>query len=726
MIKWHIHWLLMRSKLFVVLTLFCTVLFAQEVPKEDAEILAQNVTKEGNLIHAVGNVVLYSPKYLITADEAYYEHETGDLELFGNITMLEGTDYSSRSGYTKLNLKTDEGKSSPLFFFDETTQIWLKCDNAILNAHEYITQKSIVSSCNAQDPDWKITFTSGELNKESKWMHLYNPVFYAGEMPILYLPYFAFSTDKTRRTGLLKPELGIGDEGFFYLQPIYFAPDVDWDMEVSPQIRTLRGEGIHNTVRFVDSAYSHLEMTFGYFKEHNEYAKQENLTHNSHYGYKIMYDRSALLSTKYTNLEDGLWFDINYLNDIDYYNTMSNESKTYDRLVVSRLNYYAKQDLDYFGVYAKYYINTMPDVDQEEILQELPILHYHRFANPILTDNILYSVDYKARNFERQEGVNAVQHEFSTPLTIYFSLLEDYLHVNLSEHVYATHVSYDNGANSGSYGHRINNFHKISTFTELAKGYEDFFHTLYIGLDYRVPSYEDINGAWDYTYRARNANGTWSENDLIPTKTIKESAALSLKEFFYDKNAEKKITHAMKQFYYMDDAYKYGDLENDLKYHVTPNLYLGHNLYYSHEFSKVSRNQISINYSEKLYATTLRYTNQDEVFKDNSLYIEDTETSGKNYDYITFSASTTYIPLYNVFASVDYDINEEDFKSWSLGFKKSTKCWDYSLMYRDTTVPKATTSGDDYVNRKGVMLQFNFYPIGNIHHDFATEKEQRY
>ncbi len=47
-------------------------------------------------------------------------------------------------------------------------------------------------------------------------------------------------------------------------------------------------------------------------------------------------------------------------------------------------------------------------------------------------------------------------------------------------------------------------------------------------------------------------------------------------------------------------------------------------------------------------------------------------------------------------------------------------------MYRDTTVPKATTSGDDYVNRKGVMLQFNFYPIGNIHHDFATEKEQRY
>lgn len=39
-----------------------------------------------------------------------------------------------------------------------------------------------------------------------------------------------------------------------------------------------------------------------------------------------MYDRSKLLSEKYQNLEDGLWVDINYLNDIDYYNTMTSES----------------------------------------------------------------------------------------------------------------------------------------------------------------------------------------------------------------------------------------------------------------------------------------------------------------------------------------------------------------------------------------------------------------
>ncbi len=705
-----------------VLGLCLGVLHAQEetsTPKEeDAEILAQSVTKEGNLIHAVGNVVLYSPKYLITADEAYYEHETGDLELFGNITLLEGSDYASRSGYTKLNIKTDAGHSAPLFFFNEKTNVWVKCDDAVMDAEHYLTKKAIVSSCNAQDPDWKITFTTGDLNKDTKWMHLYNPVFYAGDVPILYLPYFAFSTDKTRRTGLLRPEIGFGGEGLFYAQPIYFAPEVNWDFEMIPQIRTSRGEGIHNTFRFVDSPYSKGAVSFGYFREHDDYAKDEGIN-KEHYGYRIVYDRSAFLSTYYSQLEDGLWLDINYLNDIDYYNTISNESKTYDKLVTSRLNYYVKRDLDYFGLYAKYYIDTNKGAVQETTLQELPTLQYHRFTSPILMDNLLYSVDYQAHNFERSEGVNALQHELNAPLTLYFSLFEEYVHFSLSEHVYATHASYDNDTTQGSSGRRIHNFHKFSAFSELAKGYDGFFHTIYFGIDYRVPSYKKIDGTWDYTYGA---------NDLIPIRTIKESAGMSLKQFFYDQNAEKKLSHTLKQYYYPEDEYKYGNLENDIKYHITPQLYIGHNLYYSHEFNKVSRNQVSINYSENSFATSLRYTNQDKVFQENSLYAEDIKTNNlikKQYEYITLSASTSYIPLYNIFGSVDYDIEEDIFKSWSIGFKKSTKCWDYSLVYRDTILPKETSAGTDAVNRKGFMLQFNFYPIGSIQQDFASETQQK-
>ena len=262
------------------------------------------------------------------------------------------------------------------------------------------------------------------------------------------------------------------------MQPIYFAPAVDWDLELRPQFRTDRGEGLHGTYRFVDSAYSRGELTLGYFSEHASYAEKENLKNDSHYGYYIMYDRSQLLSEKYNNLEDGLWLDINYLNDIDYYNTMSFDSKSYDKLATSRLNYYVKQDQNYLGLYAKYYIDTSK-ISNDTTLQELPTLHYHHFSSPILVDNLLYSVDYKANNYTRQEGTTAFQNELNAPLTFYFSLLDDYVHASVSENIYATHIAYGNDdstqENAGKYWR---NYHQVSLFTELAKPYDSFYHTI--------------------------------------------------------------------------------------------------------------------------------------------------------------------------------------------------------------------------------------------------------
>jgi len=690
---------------------------AQKTPEQkgpqDVEVLAENVTKKGTLIHAINNVVLYSPKSLITEDEAYYDTASGDLELFGNITMLEGVSYASRTGHTKLNLNTNIGVSDPLFFFDDETNVWIKCENAILNPETYVTQKSIVSSCNTQDPDWKIAFTSGEFNKESKWLHLYNPVFYANDVPVFYLPYFAFSTDTTRRTGLLRPEFGFGSsEGFYYMQPIFIAPAVDYDVELRPQMRTNRGEGMHGTYRFVDSAYSNGEITTGYFNEHSDYAEDENLNNSSHYGLHVMYDRSKLLSTQYDNLEDGLWLDINYLNDIDYYNTMTNETTSYDKLVTSRFNYYIKQDQDYYGVYARYDIDTSK-ISNDTTLQELPTLHYHHFTSPLVLDNLLYSIDYKAKNYTRDEGITGFQNEVDVPLTLYFSLLADYLHVSISENIYASHIAYGNDDTKENEWRYWRNYHKISLYTELAKPYDNFYHTMYIGLDHIIPSAED-------------ESGMYYDKDFPTLNTLAKSTSLTLKEFFYNEDAEKKVSHKLKQIYYDDYEYKYGDLENDLKYHVSDKISLGHNLHFSHEYHKISRNQISINYADDLYSTSLRYTYQDAVYKENTIYkVEEDAAVDKDYSYVTFYADTKYFTHYNLFGSVNYDVKDDEFKGWSLGFKKSLKCWDYSIQYRDTTTPKLTSVGTDSVNKQGIMFMFNLYPMGSVSYDFSRESEQK-
>lgn len=712
MIKFQIRWWLMLIRTIFAFLVAITMMHATEnEAPQDVEVLAQSVTKEGDVVHAVGNVVLYSPKYLITADEAYYNYQTGDLELLGNITMLEGSEYASRSGQTKLNLKTDAGIASKAFFFDETSNVWLKCDNATFDATRYLTQKSIVSSCNTQDPDWKIAFSSGELDKESKWMHLYNPVFYAGDVPIFYLPYFSFSTDTTRRTGLLRPDFGFGSEGFFYLQPIYFAPAVDWDVEVKPQIRTDRGEGIHTTYRFVDSAYSKGEMRFGYFREQEAYAVEKNLKNDEHYGYQMSYDRSALLSTHYPEIEDGLWLDINYLNDIDYYNTIDSSTRAYDKLAISRVNYYAKRDLDYVGFYSKYYIDTTK-TSNKDTLQELPILHYHRFSNSFLLDNLFYSLDYKAKNYHREEGVRALQNELNIPLNLYFSFFDDYVHLSVSENIYATYASYDEEDSAGGrYGHYFKNYHQFSLFTELAKEYTSVFHTLYIGLEHTSPSYSKKEGTWDYAY------GT---NDLIPLEEDEKTTSLKLKQFFYDTEGEKRASHTLRQIHYhSDDKYKYGDLENEIKVYFSNNVTIANSVRYSYEYDQISRTQSALTYSDDIYTLSMRYTYQDTPASSGSV-------SSKSYNYLTFGLETRQLENYRFFTSINYDLEDNLFKSWSLGMKKVTKCWDYSIVYKDLTLPQLTSSGADSVNRKGIMLYFNVYPLGSIDYEVTmSEQEQK-
>lgn len=119
-----------------------------------------------------------------------------------------------------------------------------------------------------------------------------------------------------------------------------------------------------------------------------------------------------------------------------------------------------------------------------------------------------------------------------------------------------------------------------------------------------------------------------------------------------------------------------------------------------------------------MYTSTLRYTYQDTPTSGSS--------SSKNYNYLTFVADTNYFESFNVFASVNYDLNDDLFKSWSFGIKKIKKCWDYTITYKDLTLPNLTSSGADSVNRQGIMLLFNLYPLGAIDYEVTmAEREQK-
>ena len=214
-----------------------------------------------------------------------------------------------------------------------------------------------MSSCDCIDPAWSLSFTSGDYDTEDKWVNTYNTTLYVNDFPILYTPYFGFSTDKTRRTGFLPPTMGISkDEGFVYAQPIYYAPQPNYDMEFIPQIRTNRGEGIYFNYRYKDSAYSYLKLETGIFEENDEYEYKNKLVNSKHYGTKLNYLRTNLFSDNQT-ATDGLLIDFVNMNDVDYLDTRyDNDTSDYtDKFLESAFKYYYNTNQYYGDIELKYY-----------------------------------------------------------------------------------------------------------------------------------------------------------------------------------------------------------------------------------------------------------------------------------------------------------------------------------------------------------------------------------
>ena len=680
-------------KFLASLILISSLLLASKTKESSKyQIFAKSVEAEGDYIYALGDVVVYNENYVLSADRVVYNKKTKEIELFGNVHIL-GLDHKViNSKYIKLNLENKSLVSSPFFFFDPETKVWIESFEATGSKKRYLTNHAIVSSCDVKDPDWKIVFKEGYLDKDTKMVTVKHATLYAGSVPVFYLPYFKFPTDKSRHSGLLRPSGGYEkEEGIYFREPLYIVLSKSSDLEIDPQIRTLRGKGIYITYRFVDSLYSKGLIRAGTFKEKYDYYQKYNLKNKVHNGFEIDYESRKLFSSKFgENARDALLVDITYLNDIDYLNLQeSNKKKIFNKLVTSKINYFIEKDDDYFGVYAKYFIDT-DKVSNKDTLQILPSLQYHKSIQPIFMKNLLYSIDLKGKNWYREEGVKVRQYEAAAPLSLYFSLYDDYLNFSISENLYFTYVDYVNGNNfkNGSY---FSNYHKFSLSSDLLKKSKSFIHNINLNLDFIVPSAENKKGDFQ---------------DFIALNKEKKSLNFKFSQYFYNLKGENFFLHRITQSYYFDDSlYKYGDLENEIKYRFL-NSEIYNQIFYSYERDKIRKSQ-----------TTFLWDGKDYYFKIMHNYENFKDKEASNYLIAKFN--TKFPGKYNFFADIDYDMDNNFAKGWKIGWIFKKKCWNYKITYRESVTPSLTSEGTESITKRGVFLTLNLVPLGGIHYEFT-------
>ena len=688
---------------------------AQELNTEKLQLVAKDVDTKNNIITATGDVVAYSPTYYLSSDKMIYDKDKEILELFDNVLIIKDNKIQTQSNYAFVDMKNDIINQDPVFLMDNTSNIWSNSKEANKDKDVITLENSILSSCDCIDPIWSIRSSSSDYDTEAMWMNTYNPRLYVKNVPVFYLPYFGFPTDTTRRTGLLLPTMGYSSsEGFLYSQPIFIAPADDYDIELIPQIRTQRGYGSYANFRYADSPDSMLNVKTGYFKEFDNYRSKEQLENSEHYGLDIDYERKNIFA-KNKEHQDGVFTSIRYLNDIEYITLKEEDDNLWtDKKVESKVNYFYNTPEYYGGVYGKYYVDASQKTN-DNTLQELPQIQLHSYNKELFLENLIYSIDTKAQNFTRKEGLNAKIYDINVPISYTKNILDDYMYLGVENRTILTQYDYSNSLyNNLRYedGTLIQNRTSFIVGTDLIKPYSDYIHTLNLNASYDIPENLRKDGDLYNITVKENQPLKYNELSVFPTLQEQKTIKLSLNQSIYDKdNLKQFINHKMSQsiLYNSFDEPKFQDLDNYVK--------INHD--YGSLSGKVVYNMDDNKVVEGSFDNSLSYENL--TFSAGYYYTKKTNNEFNTRDDLeSYRLSTSYklAKDYSIKYYENYDLQEKTRNRQGIGLNIDDSCWNLDLLLEKEITPRSryveSTRSYDSHEQTIVYAVLMLKPIGGI------------
>jgi LPS-assembly protein len=681
-------------RLLALLLLFTAGILAEE-DGISIEVTAKTIQSTKNTVSGSNGVVVYYGDSVIKADRATYNRETKLLVLDGKVEMMGYQGSKEHTSHLEIHTERNEVTFDELFLASKN-DVWLYTEKAHRVDGNYTFGRSVLSSCDADDPLWKMAFESSKYDSQEEYMKVYDAKIYFKDVPVMYTPYMAFSTNNQRESGLLFPLFGVtSNEGFIYEQPIFWAISDSMDLEFNPQIRTRRSLGMYATYRFVDSAHSSGTIRAGYFKDKASYVEDHALPEDSHYGLELNYESSKLFSGYFPEgTTDGLYINSTFLNDIDYINLQQTTLTHFGLtpLQESRLNYFLYDDDYYAGVNAKYYVDTRK-VNNDDTMQQLPSISLHKYLHSFLIDNITYSTDLRFNNFTRKEGPTMQQVELKIPILYTASFLDNFLNISLGEDLFYNKSSFGNEVYMHDAFQYYSNLNKAEIFSDLTKKYKNFTHVVQPSLAYRQPGHESEKPV---TFD----NLTEDQQRLFAVGLPEQGYIFSLGQYFYDENMNLKFYQRFLQNYFTDREYKLADMTNEMQYNWKK--WGFYNLVtYSNEFKEIRDSASRITLSESEYHLGLSYTFKQNL-GDQSIVVPAND--------VNFNFGYTYNQNIGVNGSLTYNIDDALSKQWSFGGSYKVDCWSMAASMRRAITPRPTgeTVDDTF------YIQLNFIPFATV------------
>lgn len=733
------------------------------------ELLANSLHSEQNTIHAIGDAILINQELYVLADTIRYDIQERQVQASGDVRIYRDGNLLVRTKETHFSLDDKYGIIEPLYLQDTESGLWVSSARATTQDTFYTFKKAVLSGCAVPSPIWRMEASSGSYSDSKKIVSLWNPRVYIGDVPIFYFPYFSVSTNMSRKTGLLMPSFVTSStEGFAFFLPYYIAPKTNWDITLTPQVRTERGIGGLIEFRALDSGLDRTYAELGYLYNFDEYMQRFNLKNQQIYGLRLYHLGNRPLQKYFklnSELDNGIYLNLVHMNDLDYYRLRQINKRVYDTTYTSKANAFIQTQKHYLGLNFKYFLN-LAKLDNTTTFQSVPNFQYHKYMDSLFFKELMYAIDYQFKNTTRQTGYGYIENGVRIPVGLQFSLFKQYLSLGIWNEFYAENLFLTKTQNSyipsnddtNKNGNIFSANYSISLNSDLSKSYNKFFHTIQFEALFSGPYLfyhngllsqatgdqaaqirkdsialrEQFGAAADYLnkFPIKSPSGTiyfyddiWDPSGISAYTIVNQTLDLKLSQYFLTSTGRNivdwkifqrlnfdELAYALKSSHIDSSVIAKRPLENKFSFSPIAGLNFSASFFYSFYAKRMSELALATSFSRGAFSASASY-----FFKDKQAYdfLSNTILSQTGAQYLRANVSHDF-GVFAFSASAGYDIEKNTLLDWDIGLYKNIRCFGIGLKFVNRRRPILTNDINNpfYVQQDYfVRLIFNFAPL---------------
>lgn len=359
-----------------------------QAEKNIATINADRIIHEGGgaVSRAFGDVEITYQGKTITGDEGQINHDTGDGYINGNVFFTDGKSHII-ADRIKFNFKTNKetlynakGSTVNDFYFSGEKIKRVEEDRYIIN-------NGTSSTCPHPDKSWRFDADEVDFTVEG-YAFMKGVTLRAGDIPVMYLPYFIVPTKTKRATGFLTPYVVQSSKsGWMITNSFFWAMKDNMDATVTHEYLGDAGNRLDLEYRYILAPGTYGNLNAQYLKETDpDKPNDRNL-------WKIVYDHRHQLPMGISNItridqesEDSI--------DREYSDDVSSRTRRYSD---SYTNFQKNWNTRNLRIFARIRESTVPEEKSE--FNNLPTIQFGNQSEQIWGSPVYGSLESSYSGF---------------------------------------------------------------------------------------------------------------------------------------------------------------------------------------------------------------------------------------------------------------------------------------------------------------------------------------